>query len=145
MILFWIILVVTIISWILFAVFQSGDIEIGASICAVLALIGTIVSMVGILLLGNRDVEAERFLEERNYYSELVTNMPANVSFKTVERTIGAAKYINKRIERNKKYCDNKFYGYFYYKEIAGVEPIAIPDLNVNVTWSTENKNERDL
>ena len=55
------------------------------------------------------------------------------MSPQTISDIISDAVSYNEKIEKNRKYCDNKMWGFMYNKEVANIEPIEIPKYKFSV------------
>lgn len=142
MILFLLFIVGMIGSWIFFGyACKNGD-EGLAILFIALALAFTGTSMGAIAAWGSQNGDAVVFRADRDFYQDVIYNFSDSMSFDTVNRTISRAKAINDRIERDRRHCNNAFYGTFYNKKIAEIELIEIPEIHLK---DFTKKNERDL
>lgn len=142
MILFILLIILMIAGWVFFGTSVKLGKEGLASLFLIIGLAATGGSLGGIVVLGNRNCDAYIFKADRDYYQELAYNLSDDMSFETVSRTINKAKSINERIEKDRRHCDNAFYGTFYNSKIAEVELIEIPELSLK---GFNKKFERDF
>ena len=100
----------------------------------IFGMITTALFMASTIGISTKCPDAASFKNDRDYQQELVYAISDNMSPQTVSKIIASATYYNERIERNKKHCDSKMWGFMYNKEIAEVEPIDIPKLKYQIT-----------
>lgn len=91
--------------------------------------------------LASRHSDAVSFESDRNYQQELIYSISDTMSPQTINKILSGATNINERIERNRKHCNSKMWGFMYNKEIAEVEPIDIPKLKYQIIFE-ENASE---
>lgn len=84
--------------------------------------------------LASRHSDVVSFESDRNYQQELIYSISDTMSPQTIDKILSGATNINERIERNRKHCNSKMWGFMYNKEIAEVEPIDIPKLTYKIT-----------
>lgn len=121
-------------GWTLFGIGQKKDIEWAAVVGIICGVTTTVLTIVSTICIASRPTDAEDFRNDREYKQELVYAISDNMSPQTVSNIIASATYHNERIERNKKHCDSKMWGFMYNKGIAEVEPINIPKLKYQIT-----------
>ena len=121
-------------SWTLFGIGQRKDIDWAAIVGSILAVITTVLMVLSTAFVAMKPSDAEDLRNDREYKQELVYAISDNMSPQTVSRVITDATYYNERIERNKKHCDSKMWGFMYNKEIAKVEPVVIPKIKYKIT-----------
>ena len=142
MILLILLIVGMIASWIFFGyAVKNGNDGLGTLFLA-LSLMFTGGSVGGILSLGCQNDDARILRADRDFYQDMVYNLSDDMSFETVSRTIRKAKEINEHIERDRRHCNNAFYGTFFNNRIAEIELIDVPELQLKYSI---NKNERDF
>lgn len=107
----------------------------------IFGIITTVLFMVSSIEIGTKHPDAASFKNDREYKQELVYAISDNMSPQTVSRIIASATYYNERIERNKKHCDSKMWGFMYNKGIAEAEPLDIPKIKYKITIE-ENASE---
>ena len=120
--------------WTLFGIGQKKDIDwanIVGVIFGMITFVLTVASTVAIII---RSSEADDFRNDGKYKQELVYAISDNMSPQTVSKIIASAAYYNERIEKNKKHCDSKMWGFMYNKGIAEAEPIDIPKFTYKIT-----------
>lgn len=130
-------------AWTLLGFGAKRDTEWQVIVGLIFGLITTVLFMVATLNMASRHSDAVIFQEEREYHQQMVTAMTigAPLSLPAISRIIISAKNDNKRIERNRKYCNSLWFGFMYNKEIAEVEPIDIPKIKYKITIE-ENASE---
>lgn len=127
--------------WTLFGIGQKKDIEWATIVGIIFAMIATVLTVAATCAVAIRSSEAEDFRNDREYKQELIYAISDNMSPQTVSKIIASATYYNERIERNKKHCDSKMWGFMYNKEIAEAEPLIIPKIKYKITIE-ENASE---
>ena len=130
---YFLLIVLVVITWIVYAKANEEDNNTLAGLGLGIGLISTIFWLVTSLLLATSYSEAITFSNNRDYHQELVNSISDNMSPKTISRIISIAEDDNARIERHKKHCDNKMWGFLYNKGLAEVEPVAIPNYKISV------------
>lgn len=130
MILFGLLFLVFVISWVAFAVSAKQDKDI-TPLYFLLALLTSAGFIASCIYMGLKNSDAVSVMSKRQYYQDLITNTSGDVSFETVANIIGSAEFINERIMDNRKNADNIFWGSFYNKKIGEIELIEIPDLRL--------------
>ena len=121
-------------SWTLFGISQRRDIDWACIVGSIFGVITTVLMVLSTAFVAMKPSDAEDFRNDREYKQELVYAISDNMSPQTVSNIIASATYHNERIERNKKHCDSKMWGFMYNKGIAEVEPINIPKLKYQIT-----------
>lgn len=120
-------------AWALLCIGVKKDIEwavvVGVGF-GVLSSVGFLTTSIGF---GTKHCVAVSFENDRNYQQELVYSISDTMSPQTISAIVVNATYINERIERNRKYCDSKMWGFMYNKGIAEIEPIEIPKLKYKI------------
>ena len=127
--------------WVLFGVGDKKGVDWMACLGLIFALITTLLTIVSTVCIAVRPTDAEDFRNDREYKQELIYAISDNMSPQTVSKIIASADYYNERIERNKKHCDSKMWGFMYNKEIAEAEPLIIPKIKYKITIE-ENASE---
>jgi len=120
--------------WVLFGVGDKKRVDWMAYLGLIFALITTVLTIVSTACIAVRPTDAEDFRNDREYKQELVYSISDNMSPQTVSKIIASATYYNERIERNKKHCDSKMWGFMYNKGIAETEPLVIPKIKYKIT-----------
>jgi hypothetical protein len=112
------------------------------------AIVGIIFSMITTMLLLAASMhvickpsDAESFRADVGYKQELLNSINGGMSVSTISKIIASAEFANSRIERNKKHCNSKMWGFLYNKGIAEVEPLVIPKIKYKITID-ENASE---
>lgn len=142
MFLYLFLLMAVVFVWAGFITCAKEDKDTGAAICFILGLFGAMGFIGCSIHLSLKNADAENLMSRRDYYQELVTNLPDNLSLGTTYSIISSAEAINSRIMKNRKNCGNILYGSFYNRKIAEIELIEIPDLYLK---DFDEKDERDL
>jgi hypothetical protein len=121
-------------AWTLLGIGVKKDIDWAVIAGVSFGLLSTVVFLVTSIELGTKHSDAVSFENSRNYQQELIYSISDTMSPQTISRIVANATYINERIERNRRHCDSKMWGFLYDKEVANVEPIAIPKLRYQIT-----------
>ena len=129
-------------SWTLFGfgVERDEDWQIGVGMffgLITLALFAT-----ATIELASRHSDAVSFEGDRNYQQELIYSISDTMSPQTINKILYGATNINERIERNRKHCNSKMWGFMYNKEIAEVEPLVIPEIKYQITIEKNTSEE---
>ena len=114
-----------------FGVKRDTDWQVGVGV--IFGLITTVLTIVSTVCIALSPTDAEDFRNDREYKQELVYAISDNMSPQTVSKIIASATYYNERIEKNKKHCDSKMWGFLYNKEIGETEPIDIPEIKIKI------------
>ena len=138
MILFILLCVLTVVSWIVGPIFYNRGKEIAATLFILLSVLGTVGTLVSIMYYATKNTDAITLQEDRVYYGEVVKNLSNEMPFDFVNKTITKAQRINEKILTNRENCDNKFYGIYYNKKIGENELIDIPELHIIFTLPEE-------
>ena len=120
-------------AWTLLGFGVKRDKDWQVDVGVIFGVITTVLFMVSSIEIGSKSSDAISFVNDREYKQELVYAISDNMSPQTVSKIIASATYCNERIERNKKHCDSKMWGFMYNKEIAEVKPIEIPKLKYQI------------
>ena len=128
MILFGLLFLVFVISWVAFAVSAKQNKDI-TPLYFLLALITSAGFIGSCIYMGQKTSDAVGVMAQRQYYQDLITNLSDDASFETVAKIIGSAEFINGEIKRNRANADNILWGVFYNKKVGEIEPIEIPKL----------------
>ena len=120
-------LILTIASFIALLLGFKRDIDWVTSAGASFSIMFATLFITASIFFANKSSEASKLKEEREFYGELVQELPENVSFETISRIVSTAEGINRKIEVNKKRYDSPMIGFLYSREIAELEPIEIP------------------
>ena len=124
--------------WVLFGIGDKKSVDWMACLGLIFALITTILTVISTVCIAIRPTDAEDFRNDREYKQELVYAISDNMSPQTVSNIIASATYYNERIERNKKHCDSKMWGFMYNKGIAEAEPVVIPKIKYKIKITTK-------
>ena len=125
--------ILTIGGWALLCIGFEKDNDCAVAAGVVFAVLFTVPFMITSIKLGTKHSDAVSFENDRNYQQELIYSISDTMSPQTINKIIDKATYINEKIERNKRHCDSKMWGFMYNKEIAEVEPIGIPKLKYQI------------
>ena len=128
MILFGLLSLVVILSWVVFASSAKKDKEI-TPLYFFLALLTTGWFIGSCIYMGEKNSDAVGVMIQRQYYQDLITNLSDDASFETVAKIVASAEFINGRILKNRANADNILWGSFYNKKIGEIELIEIPKL----------------
>lgn len=120
--------------WVLFGIGDKKGVDWMACLGLIFALVTTLLTIASTVCIALRSTDAEDFRNDREYKQELIYAISDNMSPQTVSKIIASADYYNERIERNKKHCDSKMWGFMYNKEIAEAEPLVIPKIKYKIT-----------
>ncbi len=94
----------------------------------------TVLFTVSTIGIGTKHSVAVSFENGRNYQQELIYSISDTMSPQTISRIVANATYINEKIEKNRRRCDSKMWGFMYNKGVAEVEPIDIPKIKYQIT-----------
>ena len=130
---YFLLIVLCVSSWIVFAKTENKNDDRLAVYGFFIGCISTVFWFITSMLLASNYYEAITFSKNRDYHQELVNSISDNMSPKTISKIISIAETDNAKIERHKKHCDNKMWGFLYYKGFAEVEPVAIPKYKISV------------
>ena len=128
-------------AWTLVGFGDKRDTDWQVVVGVIFGIITTVLFILSTIEISVKRPDAASFKNDRDYQQELVYAISDNMSPQTVSKIIAGAAYYNERIERNKKHCDSKMWGFMYNKEIAEVEPIDIPKIKYKITIE-ENASE---
>ena len=95
--------------------------------------ISSVFLLVFSISLATKHYDASSLKKERDYQQELVYSISSTMSPQTISDIISDAVSYNEKIEKNRKDCDNKMWGFMYNKEVANIEPIEIPKYKFSV------------
>lgn len=135
-------IIITALLWVLALHLDKKKKDIGVGVVAGIATIASLVLIVTIFVICDRQNDDRNFHEKREFYAYVVKNFEDAttldayahtrvVSIEAVSRMVSNAEDINKRIELNKKYCENPLIGFFFSKSVANEELIEIPTLYI--------------
>lgn len=142
MIFYFLILIVTAVSWVAFGHTEKNDYGVAACLWLLLGVSATVGLIASTIYFGLKSSDAKKAAVDRDYYQECVYSLNDQMSFPTIDRILSNARSINERIETNKKNADNAFCGWFYNKAIGEIEPIDIPELRISTTIYMKEKEE---
>ena len=142
MVSFILLVVLDIVLWWLVSWCGKNDHSIAQDISVIFACFDAFAILSISIWLCTKGDDARNLEKDRDYYQECVYSLNDQMSFKTIDRIMYQAMSINHRIEVNKANADNTFYGIFYNKRIAAIEPIVIPELRVSTSIYKKEKEE---
>ena len=119
--------------WTLFGISLKKDKDWLTVVGIIFGLITTLLTIASTVHIVLRPLEADSFRIDKEYKQELVYAISDNMSPRTISSIITSATYHNERIEKNKKHCDSKMWGFLYNKGIAETEPIDIPEIKIKI------------
>ena len=94
MILFGLLFLVFVISWVVFASSAKKDKEI-TPLYFILALFTTVGFIGSCAYMGGKNSDAVGVMAQRQYYQDLITNLSDDASFETVVKIVGSAEFIS--------------------------------------------------
>lgn len=130
---YFLLIILMIGAWTLFAVGVKKDIEWAVIVGVIFGLLSTVPFLVTSIELGTKHSDAVAFQHDRDYKQELVYSISDIMSPQTISKIVASATYTNERIERNRRHCNSAMWGFVFSKEIAETEPIEIPNLKFKI------------
>lgn len=125
-------------AWTLLCIGFKKDNDCAVTVGIIFTVLFTALFFVTSIVFGTKHSDAVSFENNRNYQQELIYSISDTMSLQTINIIITDAAHINERIERDRRHCDSKMWGFMYNKEIAEIEPIDIPKLKYQITMEND-------